>query len=136
MDLTWNGDVRTAARRRDGDQLTKTESTASVEAGIGETSGTVSFQALKENLDEVLSVFKDVLTRPEFRPDKLDLAKSQARSALSRRNDQPADLVQREFANILYGKDTPYGWEEQYATLTDHACDLRKFLQPVLARRT
>jgi zinc protease len=115
---------------RTGEQLDqKLENiAASVEAGIGETSGTVSFQALKENLGDVLGVFKDVLTRPEFRPDKLDLAKSQARSAISRRNDQPADVAQREFTNILYGKNTPYGWEEQYATVDRITrADLRNF---------
>src|SRR5438876_5291626 len=50
---------------------------ASVESDIGETSGRVSFSALKENTDEVLAIFSDLLTGPEFRQDKLDLAKSQ-----------------------------------------------------------
>ena len=90
---------------------------ASVESGIGETSGSVSFSALKENTDEVMALFRDVLTAPEFRQDKIDLAKSQARSGISRRNDNPGGIADREFTNIVYGRDTPYGWQIEYATV-------------------
>ncbi|MCW5980867.1 MAG: insulinase family protein [Bryobacteraceae bacterium] len=87
---------------------------ASVEAGIGETSGTVSFNCLRENVDEVLQVFKAVLTEPEFRQDKVDLAKTQSRSIIARRNDNPSAIASREFSSILYGRDTPYGWDVEY----------------------
>ena len=90
---------------------------ASVESNIGESSGAVSFSTLKENAAEVLAVFKDVLTAPEFRQDRLDLAKGQERSGISRRNDNAESIAEREFADILYGKDTPYGWSEEYATI-------------------
>ena len=90
---------------------------ASVECGIGESSGSVGFSALKENTDEVLAAFKDVLTTPEFRQDKVDLAKTQLRSGISRRNDNANGIAQREFTNTVYGKDTPYGWDEDYASI-------------------
>src|SRR5947209_15231420 len=90
---------------------------ASVESRIGESSGTVSFSALRENTDQVLAVFKDLLTAPEFRQEKLDLAKTQTRSSIARRNDDPHGIVAREFSNILYGRNTPYGWEIEYADI-------------------
>lgn len=90
---------------------------ASVESGIGETSGTVSFSALKENTAEVLAIFKDVLTQPAFANDKFELAKTQTRSGISRRNDDAMGIAQREFASLLYDKNTPYGWQEEYATV-------------------
>lgn len=90
---------------------------ASVETGIGESSGSVSFSALKENTDEVMSAFHDVMTAPEFRQDKLELARTQLRSGIARRNDSAAGISSREFSDILYGKDTPYGWSMEYATL-------------------
>jgi zinc protease len=90
---------------------------ASVESDIAERSGTVSFTALKENADSVLGVFHDVLTAPEFRTDKLDLAKSQLRTAIARRNDDPARLALREFNAIVYGRDTAYGRRPEYATV-------------------
>jgi zinc protease len=90
---------------------------ASVETGIGETSGSVSFSCLKENTDEVMGVFKDVITHPAFREDKIDLIKRQLMSAISRRNDEPQEIAQREFTDILYGRKSPYGWDMEYATV-------------------
>jgi zinc protease len=90
---------------------------ASVESNIGETSGSVSFSALRENTGEVLGVFKDLLTAPEFRQEKIDLAKTQLRSSISRRNDDADGIASREFSEILYGRDTPYGWRLEYEHL-------------------
>jgi len=102
-----------------GDQLDEEleNIAASVETDIGESSGSVSFSALKENTDEVLGIFKDVLTQPAFRQDKIDLALSEMRSGIARRNDDAHAVAGREFADIVYGKDTPYGWQIEYATL-------------------
>jgi zinc protease len=101
---------------------------ASIESGIGEGSGNVSFSALKENTDQVLALFKDLLTAPEFREDKLELAKTQLRSGISRRNDDPGGIMEREFASILYGRNTPYGWDVEYADVDNiHRADLRAF---------
>ncbi|MGA2579981.1 MAG: pitrilysin family protein [Bryobacteraceae bacterium] len=104
-----------------GDQLDEEleNLAASVESDIGESSGSVSFSTLKENSDQVLGIFKDVLTQPEFRQEKIDLAKSEMRSGIARRNDDAHGVAEREFADIVYGKDTPYGWQIEYATL-DH----------------
>ena len=64
-----------------------------------------------------MGIFKDVLTQPEFRQDKIDLAKSEMRSGIARRNDDAHGVADREFADIVYGKDSPYGWQIEYATL-------------------
>ena len=103
-------------RSKTGEQLdAQLESlAASVESGIGETSGSVSFSTLTENSAEVLAVFKDVLTQPEFRQAKVDLSKTQTRSMISRRNDDADGIADREFASILYGRDNAYGWETEY----------------------
>src|SRR5450755_1692778 len=94
---------------------------ASVESNIGESSGSVSFSVMKENTDEVLGIFKDVLTQPEFRQEKIDLVKSEMRSGIARRNDDPHGVASREFVDLVYGKDTPYGWDVEYATLDRRA---------------
>jgi len=96
---------------------------ASVESSIGETSGSVSFSCLSENAGEVLAVFKEVLTAPEFRQDKIDLSKTQYRSVISRRNDDAGSIASREFNEILYGRDNPYGWRMEYETLDAIARD-------------
>ena len=101
---------------------------AHVESEIGESSGPVSFFALKESAPNVMQVFHDVLTTPEFRQDKIDLSKSQLHSAISRRNDDPNRILQREFTSILYGKDNSYGWDDQHATIDSITrADLQNF---------
>jgi len=114
-DKIGTGGTRTKTGEQLDEQLENIA--ASVESDIGETAGSVSFFALKENTDEVLGVFKDVLTAPEFRPDKITLARTQLRGGIARRNDDAHDVAEREFADIVYGKDTPYGWDMEYATV-------------------
>lgn len=106
-------------KEKTGDQIDEEleNIAASVESSIGETSGTVRFSALKENTDAVLLLFRDLLTAPEFRQDKVALAKTQLRSSISRRNDDAHAISQREFADIVYGRNTPYGWRMEYETV-------------------
>ncbi len=92
---------------------------ASVESSIGETSGSVSFNCLEENVDEVLAVFKEILIAPEFRQDKIELSKTQYRSLISRRNDNAGSIASREFTELVYGKDTAYGWRVEYEHLNN-----------------
>ncbi len=103
-------------RAATGDQLDEKleDMAASVEAGIGETSGRISFNALKENALDVLQVFHDVLTEPDFRADKVELARTQMKGVISRRNDDASGIVAREFESVLYGRDNPYGWSMEY----------------------
>jgi zinc protease len=106
-------------KAKDGDQLDEQleNIAANVESSIDESYGTVSFSCLKENTSEVLDVFRDVLTAPEFRGDKIDLEKNQMRSGISRRNDEAAGIAGREFASLIYGKNNSYGWNIEYGTI-------------------
>lgn len=90
---------------------------ASVESNIGEERGSLSFNALKENLDEVLDVYKDLMTNAEFRQQRLDLVKNQIKSSIARRNDDPHGIAGREFQGLIYGRENPYGWQAEYATI-------------------
>ena len=105
--------------KQTGEELDKAleDVAASVESSIAESAGTVSFSALKEDVSPVLAIFHDVLTAPEFRQDQVDLAKAQLHSVVARRNDNAGSIAQREFSDIVYGKDTPYGWSMEHATL-------------------
>ncbi len=104
-----------------GDELDQTleNMAASVESNIGENRGSLSFSCLKENVDPVMTIFHDLLTSAAFRRDKVDLAKTQTRSAIARRNDDPSGIASREFSSILYGRDSPFGWNIEYEHI-DH----------------
>ncbi len=104
---------------KSGDQLDEAleNIAASVESNMAETSATVGFSALKETSDTALQIFHDVLTDPGFRQDKIDLLLTQARSGIARRNDDADSIPERELNRIIYGRDTPYGWQVEYTDL-------------------
>jgi predicted Zn-dependent peptidase len=101
---------------------------ASVESGMEESTASMTFSALKESSDAVLATFKDVLTGPEFRQDKIDLEITQLRSSIARRNDDASAIPDRELSSLLYGRNNSYGWEIEYANLDRiHRDDLIQF---------
>ncbi len=83
---------------------------ASVEVGMSPEYGSVSLSTMAEDIDKGLEIFADVLRNPAFQEDKLELRKQQAIEAIRRRNDNPIQLAWRNFSEILYGKDHPFGW--------------------------
>ncbi len=127
-----SGGTKSGSKETTGDQLDEEleDLAASVESSMEETSASMSFSALADSSDKVLAAFKDVMTSPEFRQDKIDLVLTQTRSAIARRNDDAGAIPARELDSILYGRDTPYGWQVEYETLDRiHRDDLVKFYQ-------
>ncbi len=104
-----------------GDELNQLleQRAASVEAGIGTTAGSASFSALSEDLDMVFDLFAEVIQKPAFAPEKLELAKSQQAGQIARRNDEPSDIAGREFSKLIYGESSPYARTVEYATLNN-----------------
>jgi len=90
---------------------------AKVESSSGAEFNTLDWDCLKENLDDVFKVFLGLLRHPEFRQDKIDLAKNRVNTAISRRNDDPFEIAFRESSRLVYGKDKPYGRNVEYATI-------------------
>ena len=90
---------------------------ARVETGIGTSSGSASFSALSEDIDTVFQLFAEVLRFPAFPTDKLELAKTQIRGSIARRNDDPGDIASREFQKLIYGNDSPYARTVEYESL-------------------
>jgi predicted Zn-dependent peptidase len=102
-----------------GDEIDRELETmaASIETGIDSESGSISVSMLKENLDRVLPIMADILRRPVFDAEKIELAKIEARSAISRRNDDVGQITEREFAKLIYGAASPYARQSEYATI-------------------
>jgi zinc protease len=92
---------------------------ARVETSAGVDSTFVSWNSLKENFDQVFPVFLDIVENPEFRPDKIELARKQFFSSISRRNDEVDDIAQREAAKLGYGANNPYARTPEYYTVSD-----------------
>jgi zinc protease len=90
---------------------------AFVESGIGGDTGNVSMNCLKGDFDDVFKVYIDVLRNPAFAQEKLDLAKLQANSAISRRNDNVGAITGREISRLVYGPNSSLVSLEEYATI-------------------
>jgi zinc protease len=99
--LRSGGTGRKAPDRLDADLDTVG---ASIESNIGDDLGSVSLNVLKENLAEGLSLYRDVLTEPAFRQDRIDSTKAFYLQGIARRNDDPRELLRREFSAALYGR--------------------------------
>ncbi|MBD2461170.1 insulinase family protein [Oscillatoria sp. FACHB-1407] len=96
---------------------------ASVETGVDISSGSASFSALSEDLAEVFGLFAEVIRQPAFPQDKIELSKTQFRGSISRRNDDPDEIVGREFQKLIYGTESPYARTVEYTTLDNISRD-------------
>lgn len=96
---------------------------ATVETGINTTSGSASFNALSEDLSAVFELFSEVLRSPRFEEQQLELAKTQIRGGIARRNDAPESVAEREFQKLIYGENSPYARTVEYATLDNISRD-------------
>ncbi len=92
---------------------------ASMETSFSLTSGNARMNVLTEDFEELLPVFVELLTSPAFPEDKLDLAKTQRRSGISRRNDNPSGIAQREFRNLIYGRQNVFNTTLEYDHLNN-----------------
>ncbi len=84
---------------------------------IGQGSGSASMNILKEDFDELLPVFVDLVSNPLFPEDKIELSKTQRKSGISRRNDDQGSIANREFSKLIYGDNSPLTRQIEYATL-------------------
>ena len=101
-----------------------------LESKVTDSMATVTFSAMKDNAGIAFQLFKEFLAQPGFRQEKLEMAKSQIRQAISHRNDVVRTLAHREFNSLIYGAETPYGWQPEYGTLDPiRRADVREFHQ-------
>jgi zinc protease len=80
-------------------------------------SASVSLNVLKSDFDTVFPLWLDLLRNPAFPQDKIDLAKTQANTQISRRNDEPSSILLREAQTLGYGPSSPYARISEYATI-------------------
>ena len=103
----------------DGDALDDVmeNKAAHIETNGGVASTSLSWSSLKGDFDGVFATSMDLLLHPAFKEDKLELAKQQIATGISRRNDSAEGIASREVTLLAYGKSSPYGRETEYATI-------------------
>ncbi|HRC85926.1 MAG TPA: pitrilysin family protein, partial [Thermoanaerobaculia bacterium] len=78
---------------------------------------TVELSCLAPDFPQMLGVLADLLRRPRFAPDRLEIARGQLEAEIARQNDDPGQITGRELDEILYGEASPYARQATYATL-------------------
>ncbi|MCB0329400.1 MAG: insulinase family protein [Bdellovibrionales bacterium] len=84
------------------------ELAAEMSAGFGQEYGTMSFNALSPDFEEVMMIFRDMVTDPRFDEDRLDVLKTQTLDGIRRRKDDPGTIASVTVEYLL-SKKSPYG---------------------------
>jgi len=90
---------------------------ADVSSSIGLGVGSASMSCLKADFPQVFRIFGEMLREPAFEEKRLQVAVNQTIAGISRQNDDPMDIMNREFDEVVYGADSPYGRIPTYATI-------------------
>jgi zinc protease len=78
---------------------------AQMSSGIGDSAGAAGLNCLRDNLDESLTLFVEMLKEPRFQESRLALGREQALQEMKKRNDDAQDIEGRELGVLLYGED-------------------------------
>lgn len=103
----------------DGDKLDdQLESKAArIETSGGSANTSLRWSSLKGDFDSVFASAIDLLLHPAFKADKLALAKRQIDTGISRRNDDASGIAIREAVKLVYGPESPFARQPEYATV-------------------
>jgi zinc protease len=90
---------------------------ATIEAGTDDLVTRASMSSLRQDFPDTLRLFADVLRRPAFAADRLEVARNQAVTQVSRQNEDATGIAFREFQKIVYGPDSPFARTQTHASL-------------------
>jgi zinc protease len=90
---------------------------AKIETAGDINSTQLSWESLKGDSDQVLDLAMDLLFHPKFSEEKLQLAQQQAAAGIARRNDEEAAIAERESSKLVFGSDSPYTRQPEFATI-------------------
>lgn len=103
----------------DGDKLDdQLESKAAhIETSGGSANTSLRWSSLKGDFDTVFASAVDLLLHPDFKADKLALAQQQINTGIARRNDDASGIAVREAIKLVYGPESPFARQPEFATV-------------------
>jgi predicted Zn-dependent peptidase len=78
---------------------------ANVSSSARDTRCVASLNSLASNFDESFGLFVDMLRRPGFQANRLELYQQEELEDMKQRNDHPRSILAREWGFLLYGPD-------------------------------
>jgi zinc protease len=82
---------------------------ASLNAGSGWDSASVSMQTLTKNLDKALDIYSDVIANATFPEKEFETFRNRALIGLRQRKDNANAIAGVAYNSLLYGRNHPYG---------------------------
>ena len=76
---------------------------ADASVGGGPTTVTATLDCLSSNFKDSFDLFFEMIQRPGFQPNRIELAKTNIIEMLGQRNDQSSGILRREFSSKLFG---------------------------------
>jgi zinc protease len=107
----------TAAKSGDALDAELAVKAASIETGGGLANTSVEWGSFKQDFDVVFGEAVDLLLDPAFKTEKLAMAQREMATGISRRNDDPGEIAGRESTKLVYGAESPYARQAEYATV-------------------
>jgi len=83
----------------------------------GQELASSDFRCLTDNLAEVLGLWAEVMRKPAFPEDKIELAKVGMRRDIASRNDEMIPLLVRVARQAAYGKNSIWARQPEYTTV-------------------
>jgi hypothetical protein len=99
---------------------------ANLSSDIQGAQGTISLNLLSKDLDEGLAILREVLTKPRFQQDRLDLQKRMTMQSMKQRNDDSANIEAMEQGFVSYGEKF---WDNRHQTAASVESISREDLQ-------
>ena len=81
---------------------------ANFSAGSGVDASTVGISALKENLDQSLEIYADLVLNPAFPENELERLRKMRTAQIQQEKTQPVGLALRIFPSLIYGEGHAY----------------------------
>jgi zinc protease len=81
---------------------------ARIGAGAGIDNSAISLNALKENLDESMELYADIILNPVFPEAELERLRNNRLAQIQQEKTQPIGIALRVFPQLLYGDDHAY----------------------------
>jgi predicted Zn-dependent peptidase len=110
---------------------------ARIETGIAREEGTASLWTMSKDLDETLGLLAEILRQPRFADEKIDLRKKSMAERVRRQNDEPDEIIEREFTKLVYASSPAWGRTPtlksiESLTRNDAAAFYKQFVHPNL----
>ena len=96
------------------DELAEKAAVIETDGELANTS--LSWSSFKQDFNSVFGATVDLLLHPPFKAGKLAYSQRNMATAISRRNDEAGEIAERESTKLVYGAESPYARQAEYAT--------------------